>query len=310
MWLKTLLTRSLNNLMRNLILLFISLALCAVSQAQELNCQVVVNAQLANNANLTVFKTLERSLQEFVNNSTWTNKSFNRQERINCSMFITINEQEGQNFNATIQVQAIRPVYGSTLESTTVNFNDEQFSFVYTEFQPLNYDPNSFNSNLVSVISFYVYTILGIDADTFAPNGGTAYLEEAKQIVVTAQQGQNAGWKASDGANSRFRINDDLLSNAYSNYREAMYIYHRQGLDLMHQDQKLAKENVAKAIQLMRDMYDNRPNSLLNRVFFDAKADEVQAIFSGGPSISIKEVVDNLNRTAPFYSDNWRSIKF
>jgi len=225
-------------------------------------------------------------------------------------MFITINEQEGQSFSATIQVQATRPVYGSALETTTVNFNDEQFSFNYTEFQPLNYDPNSFDSNLVSVISFYVYTILGIDADTFAPDGGTVYLEEAKQIVVTAQQGQNVGWKATDGSKSRFKINDDMLANAYSNYREAMYTYHRQGLDLMHQDQTTAKTNIAKSIQLMRDMYDNRPNSLLNRVFFDAKADEVESVFSGGPSVSIKEVVDNLNRTAPFYSDNWQNIKF
>lgn len=278
--------------------------------AQELNCQVVVNAQQSSNSNLSVFKTLEKSVQEFINQTTWTNKNFGQQERIDCSMFITVNKQEGTNFNATIQVQSTRPVYGSSLETTTFNFNDEQFNFIYTEYQPLAYDPNSFDSNLISVISFYVYTILGLDADTFEQEGGTMYHEEAKQIVNTAQQSNTAGWRATDGNKSRFRLNADLLANAFTNYRTAMYTYHRQGLDLMHEDQELAKQSIASSVTLLKDMYNSRPNSLLNRVFFDAKSDEIEAIFSGGPSISIKETVNNLNRIAPFYKDNWRNIKF
>lgn len=298
------------SLTRNAFILAVIIMSGSIMKAQEFNAQVVVNAQQSSNSNLSVFKTLERSVQEFVNQTNWTNKKYSQQERINCSMFITILEQEGQNFKATIQVQSTRPVYGSTLETTVFNFNDEQFSFVYTEYQPLAYDPNSFDSNLISVVAFYVYTMLGLDGDTFAPEGGTVYHEEAQQIVNTAQQSSTVGWKPTDGTKSRFRLNADILANAFKNYRSALYLHHRQGLDLMHKDQKEAKTNVANAIAELRTMYSSRPNSLLNRIYFDAKADEVEAIFKDGPSVDVKNLTDNLNAIAPFYSDNWKNIKF
>ena len=136
--------------------------------AQQLSCEVVVNAEQTGQANLSVFKTLERSLNEFINQTTWTDRRLQDHERINCSMFITINSFEGESFNGTIQIQSSRPVYGTSMITPVFNFNDEQFSFSYREYQPLNYSQNTYTNNLVSVISFYVYTILGLDADTFA----------------------------------------------------------------------------------------------------------------------------------------------
>lgn len=291
-----------------LLLFFVFLGLNQLS-AQELNCQVILNTEQTGQSNLSVFKTLERSLTEFVNQTNWTDREFEPHERISCSMFITINDFEGESFSGTIQVQSSRPVYGSTMVSPVFNFNDEQFSFNYREYEPLNYSQNSFNSNLVSVVSFYVYTILGLDADTFSPEGGTEYFQEANRVVTTAQQGGNQGWTGSDGPRSRFRLNTDLLSNTFAEYRSALYEYHRLGLDEMHRDPEKAKLVIAETLEDLKTMNARRANSLLLRTFFDAKAEEISQVFSGGPRINRPEVAQTLNTIAPRYSRNWQNIQ-
>lgn len=289
------------------ILIFIGLQLC---EAQQINCEIIVNAEQTGQANLSVFKTLERSLNEFVNQTNWTDKRFQPHERINCSMFITITSFEGESFNGTIQVQSSRPVYGSSMITPVFNFNDEQLAFNYREYQPLNYSENTYTSNLVSVISFYVYTIMGLDADTFAPEGGTPYYEEANRIVTSAQQGNSRGWKGSDGQRSRFRLNADILANTYAEYRTALYEYHRLGLDVMHEDLPKAKAAIAKAMEKLEVMNNRRNNSLLLRTFFDSKADEITSVYSGGPAYdNSAQLIETLNNIAPRYARNWRNIR-
>lgn len=278
--------------------------------AQEMNCQVVVNAEQTGRANLAVFQTLQNALTEFMNQNKWTDKDFLPHERINCSLFINISEYEGDSFKGTIQVQSSRPVFGSTMTSPVFNFKDQDFDFDYTEYEPLSYDSNEYSSNLVSTVAFYVYTILGLDADTFQEEGGTEYFEEANQIVNVAQQGGRQGWKATDGNNSRNRLNADLLSTSFSGFRKALYDYHRNGLDVMHMSPVEGKQGVATAILDLQKMNSRRPNSLLLRTFFDAKADEVEQIFSGGPSIDVRDVVDALNKMAPTMSQKWGSIRY
>lgn len=293
----------------SLALLFFMMTL--FSFGQELNCEVIINAEQTGRTNNTIFKTLENSLSEFVNQTEWTDWEFQPQERINCSMFINIRKYDPNtnSFSGTIQVQSSRPVYGSTMVSPVFNFNDEQFSFNYIEYEPLDFNPTSFGSNLESVISFYVFTILGLDADTFEEEGGTAYFEQANQIVGTAQQGNYGGWSAGDGNKSRFRLNADLLSSAFSGYREAMYLYHRKGLDLMHMSPEEGKEGVTTALLRLRKMDRNRPNSLLVRTFFDAKADEIEQVYNGGPQTSVREIVDALNSMAPTFAERWSNIR-
>ena len=295
----------------NKLLLFATFFLfSSLSFGQELNCQVVVNAEQTGRTNVTVFKTLENSLTEFINQTKWTNRQFLPHERINCSMFINITGYEADYFTGTIQVQSSRPVFGSTMVSPVFNFKDDQLGFTYTEYAPFSFNPNEYGSDLVSVVTFYVYTILGLDADTFEEQGGTAYYETANQIVNTAQQGGRAGWKAMDGNASRYRLITDLMSNSFSGYRTALYGYHRNGLDRMHMSPAEGKKAVANAILDLDRMNDRRPNSLLVRTFFDAKADEVQQVFSGGPSVSVKEVVDALNSMAPTFSEKWSNIRY
>ncbi len=295
--------------MRNILFITACLFAMQFATAQQLNCEVIVNAEQTGQANLSVFKTLQRSLTEFVNKTNWTERKFQPQERINCSMFITITSFEGESFNGSIQIQSSRPVYGTSMITPVFNFNDEQLSFNYREYQPLNYSSNTYNSNLVSVISYYVYTILGLDADTFELQGGTPHFEEANRIVTTAQQGNSQGWRAADGQRSRFRLNADLLANTYAEYREAMYGYHRLGLDIMHEDVLAGKQAIAEAMEKLEVMNRRRNNSLLLRTFFDAKAEEITHIYTGGPAIESAELVETLNNIAPRYSKNWRGIQ-
>jgi len=278
--------------------------------AQELNCEVIVNSEQTGQSNLTVFKTLQTSLSEFVNKTTWTGASYQNEERINCSIFINISSFDNETFTGTIQVQSSRPVFGSSLITPVFNFKDEQFTFNYREFEPLNYSENAYSSNLVSVISYYVYTILGLDADTFELEGGTPFYEEANRIVTTAQQGNSSGWRGSDGTRSRYRLNADLLSNAFLGYRTTLYQYHRLGLDTMHKDVAKGKEAVSASILNLKKMSESRPNSLLMRVFFDAKAQEIEQVFSGGPSVPVTELREALNRIAPLYAENWSKLQF
>lgn len=281
-----------------------------ISSAQELNCTVSINADQTGQQNLQVFRTLESQLIEFINTTKWTSKDFKNQEKIDCNMSIIVTDFESDFFQATLQIQASRPVFNSSYASPIYNYNDKQFSFSYIEFEPLRFNINSFDSNLISVIAFHIYTILGLDADTFELNGGEEYFDTAKQIVSTAGSSGSVGWKSTDGTQSRFRFNDALISQVYKEFHTAMYEYHRQGLDLMSKSPKDAKINIINAIGILKGINDRRPNSYLLRTFFDAKSDEIQSIFSGGPNVKITDLVNNLNRMAPTKRENWSNIQF
>ena len=294
--------------MRNILSLFLVL-IFSCAQSQELNCTVTVNAQKLPNANQSVFKTLETALNEFVNRTQWTSQNFKQNEKINCSMYITISSNNSDQFVATIQVQSSRPIHNSSYASPILNFNDKDFSFKYAEFESLNYNPTAFESNLVSVISFYSYVILGMDADSFVAESGNTYLETAQNISNVAQQSGYKGWTQADGNQSRYFLINDLLSPTFREVRQTMYDYHN-GLDLMNQDLKASKEKIKKSLLNLSKLNATRPNAFLTRVFFDAKSDEIVSIFSGGPTISITDLVDNLNRISPLNSSKWSSIKY
>ncbi|TVZ53269.1 DUF4835 family protein [Dokdonia sp. Hel_I_53] len=281
-----------------------------ISIGQELNAVVIINAEQTAKADLQVFKTLERALTEFVNNTKWTDRVYKQQEKIDCSFNIIVTELDGNSFRASVQVGASRPVYGSNYFTPTLNFNDKQFDFNYTEFQPLVFNPNVYESNLVSVMAFYAYTIIGIDASTFKLGDGDSFFEEAKQIITTAQPSSETGWNPQDGAQSRYRLNEDLLSPNFREFNGVMYNYHRNGLDVMVQDKKRSKQKIATTIVQLETMYRKRPNNFLTRVFFDTKADEIASMFSGGPQVSITDLVETLNTIAPTKSQYWKTITF
>lgn len=295
--------------MRSLIvLLLIFIGFNGVSQ--ELNCNVVVNAQQTGNENFPIFKTLEKELTEFVNNRKWTNKTYKSQERINCSMVINLSNYSGESFQGTIQVQSSRPIYGSSYSTPVYNFNDKDFNFNYLEFQNLIYNPTQFESNLISVLAFHVYMILALDADTFSPDGGQEYYKQAQVITNYSQQGNYKGWKVEDGLQSRFALIDNILSPTFKEFRSVLYDYHRKGLDAMHENVKTGKEAIASSLMEFDAMNRRRPNSFLLRVFFDAKSDEIEDIFTEGPNVNVAKVKETLQKVAPMYSSKWQNIKF
>jgi|TARA_B100001059_G_scaffold69272_1_gene66323 hypothetical protein len=279
--------------------------------AQELNCNLVVNAQQTGNENVQVFKTLEKQLYEFVNNTRWTNKTYETRERIDCSMVIIIQSYSSDAFQASIQVQSARPVFNSSYSTSVYNFNDKDFNFNYLEYQNLNFNSSQFESNLISVIGFHVYMILGMDADTFELNGGQKYYEQARDIANYSQRGNSKGWEPPKGGDQTRRVLiDNIMSNTYSEFRSALYTYHRTGLDIMASDSKAAKNVISKTIVNFQSLNKRRPNSLLVRAFFDAKADEITDIFSSGPKVKITDLVSVLNKVAPIHSKKWQKIKF
>ncbi|MDO1500249.1 DUF4835 family protein [Winogradskyella maritima] len=296
--------------MRKLALLLVALFASIQIFAQELNCTLTVVAQQTGNDNNVVFRTLERQLTEFINNTKWTNKTYKPLERINCSMVINVTSYDNDSFNATLQVQSSRPVFNSSYKTPLYSYNDKDFQFQYLEFQNLVYNPNQFESNLVSVLAFHVYMILGIDADSFKLNGGDEYFVQAQNITNYSQSGNASGWKLSDGLQSRFVLIDNMLSPTFKEYRQTMYNYHINGLDLMSEGAKKGKENIAISINELSKMNSRRPNSFLLRVFFDTKANEIADIFKGGPNVNVTKLIDILNKISPLNASKWRQIKF
>ena len=297
--------------MRNYILILTILVGCfGLAQNQELNCNVVVEAKLTGNENVQVFKTLERQVAEFVNNTKWTNRKFLPQERISCSMVITITNYDNDLFEGSLQISASRPVFGTTYSTPIYNYNDRDFTFRYLEFQNLNYSANVFESDLVSILAFHINMIFGLDADTFALNGGETYYQQARTIVNYSQQSGFKGWKPEDGLQSRFQLIDNILSGIYKEFRTVMYQYHRGGLDVLESNQKDGKEAIVNSLLQFKAMNQRRPNSFILRVFFDAKAEEIEDIFSGGPNVDIVELVETLGRIAPMHANKWRNINY
>jgi len=277
--------------------------------AQELNCTLSINSDNISGSNKQVYTTLENALNELINKTKWTPFNYKTQERIACNISITIMEQNGDDFSGNIQVQASRPVYNSSYLTPIFNFKDTNFSFKYQEYEPLVYSQSLFESNLVSVMTYYAYVILGMDADTFALGGGISFFEQAQDVVVQAQQSGYSGWNQSDGPRTRFMLTDNLLSSTYSLYHRAMYQYHREGLDLMSDNVKVAKEGVERSINTLKSVYDSRPAAFLLRVFMDSKADEIVDVFSDGPNFDTFKLKEDLIKISPLNAEKWNEIK-
>lgn len=288
-------------------LLFLSIYI----NAQELNCKVVVNSDRLPDGTNQVYKTLEKSITEFVNNTIWTDKKYNQNERIECSMILTILEQSGSNyFKGNIQVQSTRPVFNSIYTTALFNYQDNNLNFSYLEFEPLRYDESQFQSDLVSILSYYSYLILAIDGDSFALNGGDEYYEICQKITDQVEDPNNkTGWKSDTNKINRYNLLKEIQARVNRPYRELLYYYHLQGLDRMESQKKEAKETILNAIMSLQKVYSNDMTSYIFRIFSDAKADEIVQIFSDGPNTDTRPLVALLNKISPTNSNKWADIK-
>lgn len=252
------------------------------AEAQELNARITINSEKVQTTNKQVFKTLEEALTNFVNNRKWTDATFAVNERIDCTITIIISEMPSDNsFKSEIQVQASRPVYNSSYTTTLLNYRDTQLDFDYTEFEPLEYNENTINNNLIATVVFYAYTILGLDFDSFAPKGGSSFFQQAQQIVNLAQaQASWNGWKAFDNNRNRHALSTALTDNTSDTFREMWYNYHRKGLDEMAANADRGRTTILSFLPSLEQIKSTRPTSPLLQMFADAKLDEVVSIYS------------------------------
>ncbi|MCG8733599.1 DUF4835 family protein [Tenacibaculum finnmarkense] len=296
--------------MRKFFFLIFILSAVFSLQSQELNALVTINTDKIQSSNKQVYQTLQKSVTAFINETQWTTKTFKQQERINCAFTIIISEQNSNNFTASLQVQATRPVYNSSYATPILNINDTNFNFKYSEFAPLIFNPNTYDSNLVSTIAFYVYTILGIDADTFALKGGTDYFKTAENVMLQAQSSEESAWQNKIGKQNRFALIDGFLSSKFSPLRSVYYEYHRKGFDNFSADKELAKQTIQKNVISLEKLHNISIGNYMIRVFLDAKADEISNVFSDGkPAKNTQKMLSVLNKIAPTYKDKWKTIK-
>jgi len=294
--------------MRRILLFFIFLSSITIS-SQELNCQVTVNFDQVSGSNRQVFTTLETAISEFVNQKKWTDKTVKSQERINCAINIIITKRDNNLFEGSIQIQSTRPVFGTSYETPILNIRDNDFNFKYNEFDQFIYNPTRFDSNLISTIVFYTYVILGVDADSFALNGGETYLKEAENVTLQAQQSGLAAWSNQVGVQNRFQMIDNLLSPGLNQFRSVIYNYHRKGLDELTGDAKIAKQSLENSIITLDRLFNKVIGNPLLRLFFDAKADEIVNLYSDGPNTRSKQrLLAVLQKISPNNSAKWRKI--
>lgn len=263
-------------------LLAIIFSLCLVQlNAQDLNAKVQVLSPQIQSSNKRTLEALETSIKDFLNNRKWTGDRLQSQERIDCTLIITITEWDGSsNFKAEAQIQSSRPVYGTSYHTTVLNLTDKNFDFSYSEGQPLDFSEEVYINNLTSLLAFYAYTIAGLDYDTFSKFGGSAYFNRAQTIVNNAQNAPYAGWKGFDGLRNRYWLVENLTNKAYNPVRETYYNFHRNGLDVMSDDIVKGRKMIASILPHLQELDKQKQGSMLKQIFFTAKAEELTGIFS------------------------------
>ncbi|KRP28321.1 MAG: hypothetical protein ABS28_10025 [Cryomorphaceae bacterium BACL22 MAG-120619-bin32] len=296
--------------MRNLIF-FINLLMLTINiKAQEVNCLVNINYEQIGGSNRQVFQTLKTALTEFINQTKWTNRVVKPEERIDCALNIIITSREDNTFTGTLQIQSSRPVFGSTYATPLLNIRDNDFIFRYNEFDPLIYNRNSFDSNLISTIVFYVYTIIGVDADSFSKYGGEFELKEAQNAMLQAQQSGIAAWQNVVGQQNRFLLIDDVLSPNLTTFRDVLYEYHIKGLDNFSSNKDFAKQTIEDSVLKIENLFNKTVANNLIRLFFDAKADEIVNIYTDGPKTrNAERLVTSLKKISPNNSSKWRKLE-
>ena len=296
------------------ILVFLLVAVIHGVQAQELKCNVTINSDQVEGSNKSVFNTLQQSIQEFVNNSQWTNLTFQDKERIECNMLIVVKQVQDNMYICEFTCQSRRPVYGTTYTTPILNFKDNNFAFTYQEFDRLDFQQHTFTSNLTALIAYYCYLIIGHDMDSFSRLGGTPYFQICEDIVNAAQSAslestEQSGWKAFDSNRNRYALINNLMDEAFKEYRQYFYDYHRYGLDEMINNVANGRARIASGIEILDKANKARPATYVINAFLDAKADELVNIFQEGTEDERTKVYETLVNIDPTRQSTYEQIQ-
>lgn len=271
----------------------------STADAQELNCRVEVNTDQLEGTNKDVFTTLQSALTEYINNHKWTDAVFQNEERIECTYILTITSASGSSMSGNIQIQASRPVYNSSYTTPLFNFKDNNFSFEYAQYDKLEFNDNSYDSNLMAVIGFYSYIILGLDFDSFSRNGGAKYFEKAEVIANLARSSNDEGWTAYASDNNRYALISNYRDNTLQSLHEIMYEYHRLGLDVMTQNVENGKSEILSILPGLQTMNNAKPFSVALQLFTECKLNELVDMFRNSSAADKKKVYDILSSVLP-----------
>jgi Flp pilus assembly protein TadG len=288
--------------MNKIILLFLILSVSIYNlEAQELKATVSVNSSRIQSTNKNVFTTMERSMNQFINGTSWSNTTFSANERIDCTFSLTIVEQPADNnFKAELFIQARRPVYNSSYQTSVLNFRDANVEFEYTENAPLEIVQTSINNNLVAITAFYCNLILALDFDSFSPSGGSVFFRQAQSIATQAQSNSGwTGWSAFDDNRSRTSIVNAYLDESLKPIRELAYTYHRKGLDEMAANPDRARTTILNALPVLKDIRVVRNSEIILQMFADCKLDEIVSLSEKATSEEKKNTYDLLRSVFP-----------
>lgn len=286
--------------MVRLLLIILPMLSFHLAISQELSCAVSINANQVQTSDRGIFKDMDNAIEQFMNGRKWSNDEFKSHEKIKCSFLITITKMPSiGNFVATVQVQSARPVFNTSLESLMLNFADREWEFEYIESLPLEYNDNTFTSNLTSMLAFYAYMILGVDYDSFSELGGTPFFQRAMMVVNNAQQANRPGWDALGSNRNRYWIAENFMNPQMTDVRKALYTYHRLGLDTFDKTPDKSRETILKGLKDLKKVRDINPNSILVISFLDAKSKELVNIFSQGNVQVRREAFDILTAIDP-----------
>ncbi len=267
--------------MKRLLLLTAFLLLFYKPFAQEFECNVNVTATQVEGSDKRVFETLQNAIYEFMNNRKWSSYNLRVEEKLECTILLTITERlSADEFRGNLNVVIRRPVYNTAYNTVLLNFIDKGFQFRYVEFQPLDYSDGTFTSNLTSVLAFYSYMFLGLYFDSFSPSGGTQFFEKAQEVVNAAQNAPESGWKAYETERNRWWMVNNYMNPANSALRDFGYTYHRLGLDQMYDKVDQGRNSVTESLQYLQKLYNAKPGLFALQLIFDAKRDEIVNIYS------------------------------
>ncbi len=280
----------------------------SVVEAQELNCQISINAPALSEVDRAVLETLADQLREFVNQRNWTDYEFQQQERIEATISITVSARNGDEFTGTLQVQSRRPVFNASYHTPLLNHQDRDVKFRYIQNQPIDYTDNTYSGNLASHVAFYVYLILGLDFDSFAPFGGTPFFERAQNIVNLAQAAPDPGWRSHEGQRNRYWLIENIFNPSYRPIRQALYTYHRLGFDRLVDNLEAGRNEVINAIELLHRAQRNRPGSFLLQLLMSTKSDEIVNLLSQASPSDKARVVNMLSEIDPANISRYRQL--
>jgi hypothetical protein len=271
-------------------LIFILFSFCTITAgAQELQAKItVLSNKVSTKVDKKIFQTLQTALSNFLNSRKWTNDTYLPNEKIKCNFLISIDQEKGDNvYKASLTVQAARPVYNTTYESPSLNLQDNDFVFRYTEFQPIEFNENRvqgndpLSANITATLAYYANLIIGLDYDSFSPRGGDPFFQKALNIVNNAPEARDiSGWKSFDGPRNRFRLIENLTDNRFALFHDVIYSYYRGGLDLFSEKEDQGRTGVLNALNELSTLNKDNPNTMYMQVFFQGKSNELAKMFS------------------------------